>query len=84
MKVYNIFRKNGIELQKWSEDTSIFEIISEKRATLLWQELDIITVSQVQCYDQHELNSIISSKLSLSSAVNPVMKSNTNNNPCRK
>lgn len=75
MKVYYILRKNGIELLKWPEDTFIFEILSEKRTTLLWQELDIITVSQVQCYDQYELNNITSGKPSLSSAINAVLKS---------
>lgn len=75
MKVYYILRKNGIELQKWKDDTYIFEILSEKRTTLLWQKLDVITVSQVQRYNQCELNNIISSKPSLSSAINAVWKS---------
>ena len=59
MKAYFSLKKNGIMFEDW-EDKYLFEVLSKKTSSLMWQKYEIVKVSQFVDYSEAQLEEIIS------------------------
>lgn len=59
MKAYYSLKKNGIMFEDW-EDKYLFEVLSKKTSSLMWQKYEIVKVSQFVDYSEAQLEEIIS------------------------
>lgn len=79
MRLYYILKKNGIELQK-GQDLFIFEILPKRKATLLWHQLNIMTVSQIHSYDNEILDKLTSISPSLATTIYTLLNNQSKRN----
>ena len=59
MKTYYTLKKNGVMFEDW-EDKYLFEILSKKNTSLIWQKYKISTVSQFSNYNKEQLKEMTS------------------------
>lgn len=59
MKAYYSLKKNGVMFEDW-EDKYLFEVLSKKTSSLMWQKYEIVKVSQFVDYSEAQLEEIIS------------------------
>lgn len=59
MKTYYMLKKNGIVFEDW-EDKYLFEVLSQKKSSLIWQSYEISTVSQFSDCNKEKLKEITS------------------------
>lgn len=59
MKTYYTLKKNGVMFEDW-EDKYLFEVLSKKTSSLMWQKYEIVKVSQFVDYSEAQLEEIIS------------------------
>ncbi len=59
MKTYYTLKKNGIVFGDW-EDKYLFEVLSQKKSSLIWQTYEISTVSQFSDCNKEKLKEITS------------------------
>nr|WP_305138657.1 DNA-directed RNA polymerase subunit alpha C-terminal domain-containing protein [uncultured Schaedlerella sp.] len=62
MQAYYILTKNGIVFEPW-QDKYIFEILSERKAALIWKTYWISKLSQMPCSEQQLKQSLSASAL---------------------
>lgn len=79
MKLYYILKKNGIELQK-GQDIFFFEILPKRKATLLWHQLNIMTVSQIRGNDNEILDKLTSILPSLATTIYTLLNNQSKHN----
>lgn len=73
MKTYYTLKKNGVIFENW-EDTFLFEVLSQKNSTSIWQKYGIVKVSQFTDYNEAQLEEITSIFPKLSKIVKTLLQ----------